>query len=163
MAKFQLELPNEVMKEIQFVSNNADAIFGGMTKAGADVVENNIRHNITFSGSTKSKILKDLKQTKTYKTPSDDGINTKVYFSGYMPFSGNRTTFTRRGGNGSLYTTTKGVPIDFVVKVREYGHSSKMPKKPFFRKSFNKSQIEKVMLQKQIELSKGLLKQEELL
>ena len=157
MAKFQMELPNQVIKDIQKIYDNSEEIFGEMTRAGADVVNHNIIANVPES-IRNSEMMKCLKVTKTYKTPSDDGINTKTYISGYMPFSGNRSSFTAKGGNGTKYTTTKGVPADFVAKIYEYGRSSApFPKHPFLRKSFKKKEIEEAMLNAQKKLSGGLL------
>lgn len=154
MAKFKMELPSEIMKDFQKVYDNADEIFGKMTRAGAEVVMNNVKASAPLTSMSGH-----VKLSKTYKTPSDDGINTKVYFSGYLPFKGNRKTFKRRGrSGGSVYTTTKGIPADFLAQIYEYGRStSPFPKKPFFRKSFKKAQIEKAMIKAQKQLSGGLL------
>lgn len=139
MAKFQMELPKEILEDFQKIYDESDKIFGEMTRAGAEVVEENVNANIPayFRGSN---IMKCLKITKTYKTPSDDGINTKVGFYGY-------------------FTNSKGerVPAPLVANVFEYG-STKMTKQPFFRKSFRKAQIEKAMLDAQKKASGGLLK-----
>ena len=123
MAKFEMELPNEILKQFEKISKNTDAIFGGMTKAGAEVVYNNVKSNIP-SGFANSDIMNCLQITKVYKTPSDDGINTKVAFYGY---------FINENGVRT--------PAPLVVNVFEYG-SSKFAKRPFFRRSFKKSQIE---------------------
>lgn len=138
MAKFEMELPNEILKQFEKISKNTDAIFGGMTKAGAEVVYNNVKSNIP-SGFANSDIMNCLQITKVYKTPSDDGINTKVAFYGY---------FINENGVRT--------PAPLVVNVFEYG-SSKFAKRPFFRRSFKKSQIESAMLKAQKELSGGLL------
>ena len=152
MAKFNLELPTQVIKDIERIYDNADEIFGEMTRAGAEVVEQNVKTNIP------SNLSSYVKLTKTYKTPSDGGINTKVYVSGYLPFSGNRTTFSRKGGGGKTYVTTKGVPADFIAMLYEYGRSSApFPKHPFLRKSFKKKDIEEAMLRVQKEMTGGLL------
>lgn len=143
MAKFTLELPNEIVKEIEKLDGNCEEIFGEMTKAGAEVVMKNVKANVpdSFRGS---EIMKCLKMTKVYKTPSDDGINTKVGFYGY---------FKNRKG--------KIVPAPLVCNVFEYGRStSQFPKKPFFRNSFKKSQIEDAMKKAQIKASGGLLRDE---
>jgi hypothetical protein len=98
--------------------------------------------------------------TRTYKTPSDDGINTKVIFSGYLPFSTpGRTSFLRRGrGGGKVYSTSKGVPADFLAIIFEYGRSNApFPKRPFFRRSFNEAKINKAMLDAQKTASGGIL------
>lgn len=154
MAKMNMMLPDDVIKDFKKVYNNTDKIFGDMTKAGAEVVKNNVKSSVPLS-----KMASHVKVSKTYKTPSDGGINTKVYFSGYLPFSGNRKTFVRRNrAGGKVYTTEKGVPADFLAQVYEYGRSNRpFPKKPFFRKSFRKEQIEKAMLQAQKQASGGLL------
>lgn len=101
-----------------------------MTKAGAKVVLKNIEHNVPSSFHN-SNIMKCLKVTKSYETPSDDGINTKVAFYGY---------FTNKQG--------RKVPAPLVCNVFEYGRSN-FNKRPFLRKAFNNSEIEKAMLQVQ--------------
>lgn len=138
MAKFQMELPNDILKDFNKIYDNTDEIFGEMTKAGAEVAYQSIKANVPNSFK-KSNIMKCLKVTKTYKTPSDDGINTKVGFYGYFINENNVET-----------------PAPLVANVFEYG-SSKFQKQPFLRKSFNKSKIEKAMLQAQKKASGGLL------
>jgi hypothetical protein len=138
MAKFDMQLPKDIIKDIEFINNNSDNIFGQMTKAGAETVYTNIKTNIprNFVGSN---IMNCLKITKIYKTPSDGGINTKVGFYGY---------FINENGVET--------PAPLVANVFEYG-SSKFTKRPFFRKSFKKAQIEKAMLEAQKQYSKGIL------
>ena len=152
MAKFELELPTDIINTIQKVYDNSDEIFGEMTRAGADVVAHNIRE-------TAPDVIKPyVRKTKTYKTPSDDGINTKAYISGYIPFSGNRTKFSRAGGNGKTYVTSKGVPADFLAMLYEYGRSTApFPKHPFLRKAFKRKEIEEAMLKTQSKASGGIL------
>ena len=150
---FKLELPTEIMKDIQKIYDNTDEILGEMTRAGAAVVEANMRANAPD-------VLKDyVKTTKTYNTPSDGGINTKVIVKGYIPFSNpNRSGFTRNGGGGDSYTTDKGVPAEFLANLYEHGRSTApWPKKPFVRKSFKKKEIEEAMLEAQSKASGGLL------
>lgn len=140
MAKFMLELPNEIIKDFDKVYKNSEKIFGGMTKAGADVAYSNIKSNLPdhFRGSS---IMNCMRITKVYKTPSDDGINTQVGFYGY---------FVNEDG--------KRTPAPLVANMFEYGSSKrKYPKHPFLRKSFRKNQIEKAMLEAQKKLSGGLL------
>lgn len=132
MAKFKAELPNDLIKQFSNLERNTEKILGEMTKAGAEVVYNNIKSNAP-SSLKKSKIMGCLKITKTYKTTSDGGINTKIGFYGY---------FENENGVET--------PAPLVVNVFEYGRSGKsFPKKPFVRKSFNKAQIEKAMLRVQ--------------
>jgi hypothetical protein len=154
MAKFDMQLPKDVMSDLKKIDSNAEKIFGDMTRAGAEVALNEVRSNAP------SNLKPYAKLTKTYKTPSDGGINTKVFFSGYLPFSTpNRTSFLRRGrGGGKVYSTTKGVPADFLAILYEYGRSNApFPKKPFFRRSFNQGRIEKAMLEAQKTASGGIL------
>lgn len=152
MAKFGIELPTDIMKDFQKIYNNSDEIFGGMTKAGAEVVLRNVLQKCP------DVIRPYAKLTRVYKTPSDDGINTKVIFTGYLPFKGNRQFFNVRGGNGKMYHNNKGIPADFLAIMYEYGRSTlPFPKKPFFRRSWNKGQIEKAMYDAQKKLSGGLL------
>lgn len=138
MARFEMQLPESILNDFKKIYNNSDRIFGEMTKAGAEVVYNNVKANAPASFSD-SKIMDCLKITKTYKTPSDDGINTKVGFYGYFVNKKGRVT-----------------PAPLVVNVFEYG-STKVTKKPFFRKSFRRSEIEKAMLDAQKRASGGLL------
>ena len=138
MAHFNLELPTDIIKDFEKIYSNSDEIFGKMTRAGAEVVLENIKSNVPKS-FVDSEIMNCLKITKTYKTPTDDGINTKVGFFGY---------FENKDG--------KKTPAPLVANVFEYG-STTVTKKPFLRKSFNKSQIEKAMLDEQKKLSGGLL------
>lgn len=143
MARFELQLPEEIMNDFKKIYDNAENIFGAMTKAGAEVVMSNVKANApkSFNGSN---IMSCLKITRTYKTPSDDGINNKVIFDGY---------FTNKNG--------KKTPADLVVKITEYGSSKhKYPKHPFFRKSFRKAEIESAMLAAQKKASGGLLDNE---
>ena len=154
MAKYKMELPTDIMKDFQKIYNNSEQIFGEMTKAGAETVLQTVK-----ATAPNSDIASHAKLTRTYKTPSDDGINTKVYFSGYIPFKGRRRSFARRGRKGGrVYTTTKGIPVDFLAMVYEYGRSGyPFPKKPFFRKAWNKGKIEQAMLEAQKRASGGLL------
>lgn len=143
MAMFKLELPDDVIKDIEKIEGNTEKIFGEMTKAGAEVVLSDVKVNVpaSFHGSN---IMGCLKMTKVYKTPSDDGINTKVGFYGY---------FENKNGE------TVAAPL--VCNVFEYGRSnSPFPKQPFMRNSFNASKIESAMKQAQESASGGLLTDE---
>lgn len=153
MAKIDVQLPKDLMSDLRKLDSNADHIFGEMTKAGANVALSEVKANAPA-------ILRPFaKMTRTYKTPSDDGINNKVIFSGYLPFSGNRKEFKRRGrGGGKVYSTSKGIPADFLAIMYEYGRSNApFPKKPFFRRSFNEGKIKKAMLDAQKTASGGIL------
>ena len=163
MAKFVADFGADTLREMERVHRDSEKIFGAMTRAGAEVVVQNTKKNCPVPG-----LESHVKISKTYKTPSDDGINTKVYFSGNMAFKGGRKKFVRRGrAGGKKYETTEGVPAAFVAQVTEYGTSERITdlgqdrgqitKRPFFRKSFKKTEIEKAMLDAQTKESGGIL------
>lgn len=131
MAGFSVELPDDLISNLKTISNNTDEMFGRMTKAGAEVVYNEVIKNMKSSFKTRKSLEKGLKISKTYKTKTDDGINTKVGFYGY---------------------NDKGIPIPLIALAREYGTSRGEKKKQFFRKAFNNtSSIESAMLKIQEE------------
>ena len=134
MARFQSELPNDLIKQLEGIDKNTEKIFGEMTKAGAEVVYTNIKSNMASAFKSTKSLNKGLKITKVYKTPSDDGINTHIGFYGY---------------------TEDGTPIPLIAMAREYGTSRGEAKKPFMRKSFKKKEIEQAMMQVQDKYIKG--------
>ena len=143
---FKMELPTEEIKKFQKLEHDTDNILAEMTKAGAEVVAKNME-----SGAPD--VLKGhIKISKTYETPTDGGINTKVYISGYIPFSDpNRKYFTRAGGSGKSYSTTKGVPADFLANIFEYGRDGlPFPKRPFVRKAFKDGEVAEAMHKVQV-------------
>ena len=115
MAGFNLELPTEVIGSINKLYDNAEDMMMQMTRAGAEVVYNNIQNNMKRSFKTTRSLEKGLKITRSYKTKSDDAVNTKVGFYGY---------------------DDDGVPIPLKALAREYGTSRGEKKKPFMRKAF---------------------------
>jgi len=152
MAKFVAELPTDIIKKFEATAEETEEIMGEMTRAGAEVVLHNVEANAP-------NVLKGhIKISKTYNTPSDNGINTKVFFSGYIPFSNpNRSYFARRGAGGTMYYTDQGVPADFLAKLYEYGRStSPFPKHPCLRKSVKKDQIEAAMTRVRVRRYKDL-------
>lgn len=130
MAKFEAEVPKELLQEFKALADGK--MLEEMVEAGAEVVLNNVKSNMQKSFKDTSGLEKCLVKTKVYKTPSDDGVNKKVAFYGY---------FRNKQG--------KEVPAPLVAMAREYGTSQGEEKKPFLRKSFNKSQITKAMLKVQ--------------
>lgn len=134
MAKFKSELPNDLIKMFEELDTNCEKMFGEMCKAGAWVVYNNVIKNMGSVFKSKRSLVKGLKITKVYKTPSDDGINVHVGFYGY---------------------NEEGVPIPLIAQAREYGTSRGEAKKPFFRKSFKKKDIEEAMQTVQDKYIKG--------
>lgn len=136
MAKFFGELPSDLIKVFDEMETNAPEMMGKMCKAGATVVYNKVVANLGKSFKTTKSLLKGLKVTRVYKTPSDDGINVHIGFYGYD---------TDKITNAH----PKGVPIPLIAQAREHGTSSGEQKKPFFRKSFSKKEIEQAMLEVQ--------------
>lgn len=138
MAKFKNELPTDLIKEFESLNINTEKMIGEMTKAGAEKVISNVKANAP-SSIKNSDMMKCLKITRVYKTPSDKGINTKVMFTGY-------------------FRNKKGIetPAPLVANLFEYGDSKgTYPKKPFFRKSFRKNEIEAEMKKVQDKYIKG--------
>lgn len=134
MAKFHSELPNDLMKVFEDLETNCEDMFGEMCKAGAEVVHAKVKANMGKVFKSTKSLEKGLKITRVYKTPSDDGINVHVGFYGY---------------------TEDGVPIPLIAQAREYGTSKGEAKKPFFRKSFKKKEIEQAMQKVQDKYIKG--------
>ena len=140
MAKLVVDIDDSVLKDISYIDKQFDNIFGGMTQAGAEVVYKNVISALPEALKS-SGFSSNVKLSKVYRTPSDDGINTKVMITGY---------FKNKEG--------KKTPAPLVANMFEYGSSKKKyPKHPFFRKSFKKSQIMKAMEEAQKKLSGGLL------
>lgn len=136
MAKFKAELPRDLMQVFEGLEKDCAEIFGEMVEAGARVVHKNVLKNLSKAFKTTSSLEKGLKITKIYKTPSDDGINVHIGFYGY-----DEDKKTKQHPNGT--------PIPLIALAREYGTSRGEAKKPFFRQSFKKKEIEQAMKQVQ--------------
>lgn len=142
MAKFKAELPNDLMKVFEDLETNTPQMMGEMCRAGAEVVYKKVVSNLGKAFARTETLLKGLKITKVYNTPSDDGINVHVGFYGY-----DKDKVTK--------AHPKGVPIPLIAMAREYGTSSGEQKKPFFRKAFSKKEIEQAMMEVQDRYIKG--------
>jgi hypothetical protein len=142
MARFQAELPNDLIKEFEELETNCTDMFGEMVEAGAKTVQQNVQKNMKSAFKDTAPLEKGLKKTRVYNTPSDDGVNVHIGFYGY-------------DGNKITKAHPKGVPIPLMAMAREYGTSSGEGKKPFFRKSFKKKEIESAMEQVQEKYIKG--------
>lgn len=132
MSKFELELPSDLLSSLNDLEVVAPKMMGEMTKAGAEEVADIVKNNLSRAFSSTDGLADCLYVTKTYQTPSDDGINNKVGIYGYF-----------------INNKGKKVPAPLVAQAREYGTSTGEAKKPFFRKAFNKSKIESSMMQVQ--------------
>lgn len=131
MAKFEEQLPTELLEQFEFLDKNTDTMLKQMTREGAKKVLANVKANVPPS-FRKSDIMKCLKLTRSYNTPSDDGVATKVAFYGY---------FMNHNGKKSHKT-----PAPLVCNLFEYGRSnSPYPRHPFMRRSFVSSEIESAM------------------
>lgn len=136
MARFESDLPLELMKSFEKLERNTNAMIKEMTLAGAITSYKNIKKNMKKSFKSIDRLEKNLKITKTYKTHYDDGTNIKVGFFGYL--------------DGD-----KSKPAPLVAVARDKGTSRGETKKPFMRKSFNKKEIEDSMNKVQDKYIKG--------
>ena len=143
MAKFKAELPNDLIKVFEELETNAPTMMGEMCKAGATVVHDKVVSGLGKAFAKADTLMKGLKVTKVYNTPSDDGTNVHIGFYGYD------------GVPTKQYP--KGTPIPLKAMAREYGtHGGDWEqKKPFFRKSFSKKDIEQAMMEVQNRYIKG--------
>ena len=133
MARFKAELPAELMQVFEELETNAPFMMGEMCQAGATVVYDKVVANLGKAFKKTDTLRKGLKITRVYQTPSDDGVNVHIGFYGYDKDS----TPTKRHPNGT--------PIPLIAMAREYGTSRGEAKRPFFRKSFSKKDIEQAM------------------
>ena len=132
MARMEVELPTELMKVFEELGDDTQKMLDEMTQEGAKTVLANVKANVPASFHS-SGIMRCLKITRPYYTPSDGGRNTKVAFYGY---------FENEDG--------KRTPAPLVCNLFEYGRSnSSYPKHPFMRRSFKKGQIEAAMMKVQ--------------
>ena len=64
MAGFNLELPNDLIDNLKSIEENSEEMFGRMTRAGAEVVYNDIQSNMKKSFKSTESLDKGLKITK---------------------------------------------------------------------------------------------------
>lgn len=132
MARMEVELPTELMKVFEELGDDTQKMLEEMTQEGAKTVLANVKANVPASFHS-SGIMRCLKITRPYYTPSDGGRNTKVAFYGY---------FENEDG--------KRTPAPLVCNLFEYGRSnSPYPRHPFMRRSFKRGQIEAAMMKVQ--------------
>ena len=134
MARFNSELPNDLMKQIgDLADGGADEMMSEMLSEAGEYVENQIIANAKKVFKAPKSVLRGLFKSKVYLTPSDDSKNIKVGFDGYLANSPKTKRFP------------KGTPIALVAKAREYGTSSGEAKRPFIRPAFKKAKITAIM------------------
>jgi hypothetical protein len=143
MARFDAEVGNDLLHGLEKLQLESRVVFGEMVTAGADVALRNIRSNMRSSFKSSRSLEAGLGKTRVFDTPSDQGIAVKVGFRGYSP-----THKTKK--------FSSGVPIPLIAVSREKGTKRGEAKKPFFKKSFNKSAIEAEMKRIEPKLFKGL-------
>lgn len=134
-----MAIPYVIMKEFEGLYLDSHKMYGEVLKAGGKVAYETVKANVPASFK-KSPIMKKLKMTKVYRTPSDGAINIKIGFYGYF-----------------INHNKKVTPAPLVANVFEYG-SSKFHKRPFFRRSMRNRQIIIAMQVKEIELLKERVK-----
>ena len=146
MAKFQCELPNELLKQFQKLETECPKIFGEMTQEGAKVVQKNVKSNMKKAFKDTKSLEEGLVLSKVQVTSDGDSVQTWVGFMGY---------------------NDEGVAIVLIAKAREYGTYGSNPKSksnkntkgekkvPFFRTSFKNKEIEQAMLKVQDKYLKG--------
>ena len=136
MARFESNLPEDLIKTFIDLEENTTNMMKEMTSAGAKTVYNNVIKNMKKSFKSSKRLEKCLKITTAYKTYSDDAVNTKVGFYGYL--------------DGD-----KQKPAPLIAVAREKGTSRGEAKKLFMRKSFVKKEIELSMNKVQESYIKG--------
>ena len=113
MARFKMELPTELINQFKALETSSEKMIEEMTEAGARVVYDNVIENMQGSFEDANKLKPYLKITRTYKTPSDDGINTKVAFYGYYK---DKIFTVKNKKNGNIYSYV-GVPVPLIVNI----------------------------------------------
>ena len=137
MAKFTFEMPMDMIKELETLEMNTPEMMKAMTDAGATVVYNNIMKNIDLPNTkTGREIIKSFKVARAVKGRKFSGYATRVYSDGYV--------FSSGWSKGAKKYPDKGVPIPLIIAVMEFG-STYASKKPFYRKSWKKAEIEDAM------------------
>lgn len=137
MAKMEATLPTELIKQLEtFENDGAGFMMDEMLENAADFVVENVEKNAKKVFKNPDTILRGLKKTKVYKTPTDDAVNIKVGIYGYKPDS-------------STAKFPKGIPLPLIANAKEYGSKVRDEnhegKKPFFRPAFKKAKIQDIL------------------
>ena len=155
MAKFDAEIPNDLLKQFQELETKCSDIFGEMTQEGAKVVYKNVKANMRRAFNDTKKLEEGLFFSKVQKTADEDSIQTWIGFMGYV------------AGSKPTARHPYGMPIPLIAMAREYGTYGSNPKSKsnkktkgekkisFFRTSFKKKEIEQAMLKVQDKYLKG--------
>ena len=148
MARFNADIDNGLIQAMEKMGERSEEVLGRMVDAGADVALRHIRSNMRGSFQSVRSLEAGLGKTRVFKTPSDDGIAVKVGFRGYSP--------TRKGSAGAKKFNNSPIPVPFIAVSREKGTARGERKKPFFKKSFVKSEIEAAMKAVEPQLFEGV-------
>ena len=133
MAKLEVKFPTRFIKDLEGIFKGLDGLCSEMVQAGGQVVYNNVMKNMP-DVLKKSNFSHCIRLTKTYKTPTDGAINSKVMvIEGYF-----------------INHLGKKTAAPMIANVFEHGRSVEsrggyMPKQPFFRRSFVKKEIFRAM------------------
>lgn len=139
MAKFDIQLPTELWQMMKSLDIATEKMLGEMCQAGAEVVREIAWSHMPKGLRDSISLTDNLILSKIYKTPSDDGTNVQVMIVGYFQNENDEKT-----------------PAPLVANMFEYGSPQrKYPKHSFFRKSFQKDQIERAMMAVQQKYIKG--------
>ena len=84
MAKYNLELPTELMQLFKNLDANTEKMIGEMCQAGAEVVKENTFLNMPNGLKDAISVGDNLITSRIYKTPSDGGINVQCMIVGYF-------------------------------------------------------------------------------
>lgn len=167
MANFGFESNIELIENFSKMAENEGNMFGEMTRAGAEVVYKQALSNMKRVFKSTDRLEKNLKITKTYKSSSDDSVNTKVGIYGYLEGTEGKkisyfkkTSTSKKNSNktigGKHYSYNNGIPAPLVALAREFGSSAGEAKKPFLRPAFRQTKaIEDAMLSAQNKYIKG--------
>lgn len=169
MAKFEMGLPTDILKDVNFIEKNAVNIFKGMVKAGAEVAADNMRQRTrkALKSNISGKVAAKIKVTKPYETRRHEiAAGSRGY--GYIPKSDGKPFVLKK--KGKTYSYNQGVPVALLMSLADQGRSISSTMVPQFRQywmgvkypivtpAFADKKIEGAMLKAQEKLSGGLLK-----
>lgn len=133
MGRLEVRMPTKFINDLEKTLKGFDEICSEMVQAGGRVVYNNVMKNMP-DVLKKSNFSHCIRLTKTYKTPTDGAVNSKVMvIDGYF-----------------INHLGKKTAAPMIANVFEHGRSvdargGYMHKQPFFRKSFVKKDIFRAM------------------
>ena len=154
MAKFELEIPKEVIWQFEDLTKNCDQMIDEMIKAGAEEVKSRIYQGMPAE-LKKYATARTLSTSKPYRMATKDAKAVYVWFGGYKKDLDGSVYRKKYAGNYSkenakAYAQEAGTPLELIANMFEYGSKKRnYPKHPFLRKAFHKREIERAMLRAQ--------------